>query len=58
VHCAARLARLVANSRLCVNVAVEIWLLLGVNVATTIIIIMESGQFPNCQPNPSAVIVS
>jgi len=28
-------ARLTANSRLCVNLAFEIWLLLGVNVATT-----------------------
>jgi len=26
---------LLANSRLCVNLAFEIWLLLGVNVATT-----------------------
>jgi len=26
---------LTANSRLCVNLAFEIWLLLGVNVATT-----------------------
>jgi len=28
-------ARLTANSSLCVNLAFEIWLLLGVNVATT-----------------------
>jgi len=28
-------AMLLANSRLCVNLAFEIWLLLGVNVATT-----------------------
>ena len=28
-------ARLTANSRLCVNLALEIWLLLGINVATT-----------------------
>jgi len=32
-------ATLLANSRLCVNLAFEIWLLLGVNVATTLDII-------------------
>ena len=34
VHCAC----LLANSRLCINLAFELWLLLGVNVATTFFI--------------------
>jgi len=36
--------RLLANSRLCVNLAFEIWLLLGVNVATTNNIILTDLQ--------------
>ena len=34
MHCAC----LLANSGLCVNIEFEIWLLLGVNVATTLLV--------------------
>ena len=37
---AARLARLVASSRLRVNIAFKIWILLGVNVDTTYYVYM------------------
>ena len=40
-------ARLLTNSRLCVNLAFKIWILLGVNVATTVYIYAITVQ--HCQ---------
>ena len=56
-HSALRLpaARLTANSRLCVNVAVEIWLLLGVNIDDQLWLRLNPIPIPNYNPsaNPS-----
>jgi len=56
-HNALRLpaARLLANSGLCVNIEFEIWLLLGVNVATTNIKGAHSvfAWFCPISPNPN-----
>ena len=38
-------ASLLANSGLCVNIEIEIWLLLGVNVATALILTSHSTHY-------------
>jgi len=51
-HDALRLpaASLLANSGLCVNIEIKIWLLLGVNVDTAYYVMCHHSQQQSCSP--------